>query len=722
MLQVVQSYRTGDVSVLEVPVPRCSGGGILVRNYTSLISLGTERSTIELGKKSLLGKARARPDLVKRVIDKAKRDGLKRTYEEAMGRLDAPTPLGYSCAGEVLESGFAAHEFQPGDRVACIGQGFASHAEYVSIPANLATKIPDGVSFDEASFGMLGIIALHGVRCAKLEFGATVAVAGLGLLGLLTVQILNAYGCRVVCMDHAEDKVAHAAKMGVFAAVSSDEALAEAAAAMTAGFGCDAVIITAATKSDAPVHAAVRLCRQRGRIVVVGVADIHPDRNEMWHKEVEIVVSKAAGPGSLDPVFEIEGIDLPIGEVRWTENRNLAEFLRLIADKRIDVAPLITHRFAIAQAESAYTQVIDGSLKSAIGVALTYPAQSMVERRLPVAGAAALPKSDVPRLAVIGSGLFGKAVLLPALKKVQGASLQVLATSSGASAMHNARRFGFQEAATDAAAVIESGNIDAVIAATPHDQHAAIIKQAIAARKPLLLEKPLCITPEELEDIRQVLATTAMPPPIMIGHNRRYSPHADKLRSWLKDRAGPLVLNMRINAGFVPPEHWVHSEKQGRSRIVGEMTHFLDLIASLTGAGFRKIQVSRVSGDDRTVVNNDNISAVFEMTDGSVATLVYSAQGARQTPREQIDIFVGGVTITSEDSKVSARYTPSRKEVFKTSGAQAGYVQELQHFVDVVRGKEKLSPTLAEALHVMSTAFAMETALAEGAPIDLNRT
>ena len=717
MLQVVQSYKTGEVSVFDVPVPHCGSGGILVRNRRSLISLGTERSTIELGKKSLIGKARARPDLVKRVIEKAKRDGLRRTYEEAMGRLDAPTPLGYSCAGEVIEVGAAAHEFQPGDRVACIGQGFASHAELVSVPVNLATKIPDGVSYEEASFGMLGIIAFHGVRCAKLEFGATVAVIGLGLLGILAVQLLHAYGCRVVCMDPAEDKVALAAKHGVFAAVSSNEALEDAALAVSSGFGVDAVIITAATKSDEPVNVAVRLCRQRGRIVVVGVADIHPNRNELWHKELELIVSRAAGPGSLDPLYELGGIDLPIGDVRWTQNRNLAEFLRLIADERIDVASLISHRFAIAQAGNAYVQLLDGSLSSAIGVELTYPENTEIRRRLPVPSATPAAKPGDLRIAVIGAGLFGKAVLLPALEKVKGVSLQVLTASTGASAMHNAKRFGFKEAATDASDVMDSPDVDAVIAATPHDQHAALVLKAISAKKPLFLEKPLCVTPEELDGISRALSQASVAPVLMIGHNRRYSPHIDKLRGWLADRKAPLVLDMRINAGFVPPEHWVHSEAQGRSRIVGEMTHFLDLICVLTGARFEKVQAMRTSGDDRTVVNNDNLSAVFEMTDGSVATLVYSAQGARQTPREQIDIFTGGTTITSEDFKMSARYTASRKEVFKTSGAQSGYVQELQRFVNVIRGKSNLSPSIDEALHVMRTAFAVEEALAEGKPV-----
>ncbi|HEY4942149.1 MAG TPA: bi-domain-containing oxidoreductase [Rhizomicrobium sp.] len=720
MRQVIQSYRTGAVQLEEVPVPRCGSRGILVRNRVSLISLGTERSTIELGRKSLLGKARARPDLVKRVIEKARRDGLKRTYEEAMGRLDTPTPLGYSCAGEVIEAGAAAPEFSPGDRVACIGQGFASHAEFVSIPANLAAKLPDALSYDEAAFGMLGIIALHGVRSAKLTFGESVAVLGLGLLGLLTVQILRSYGCRVICMDPDPSKVAMALAFGADAATASTDELEGAVSAQTASFGCDAVIIAAATKSDAPIHTAVKLCRMKGRIVVVGVVDIHPDRNELWAKEIELVVSRAAGPGSLDPLYEQDGVDLPIGDVRWTQNRNLEEFLRLAATRRVDLKPLITHRFPIADAAATYSGLIGGSIGGAVGVLLDYPADTPVERLVTIGPAKAKSGSDVVRIGALGAGLFGKAILLPTLAKLSGVSLDVLSTASGASAMHSAKRFGFKQAATTAEAIFENKDIDAVVAATPHDQHAHAVLEALRTGKALFLEKPFCTTPEELDKIRTALAANSSPPVIMVGHNRRYSPHADAIKRWLKTRSAPLVLNLRINAGFVPADHWVHSERQGRSRIVGEMTHFIDLICALTGARIRRVQAARVSGDGRLVISNDNLSAIFEMTDGSVATLVYSAQGARQTPREQIEIFSGGTTITSTDFKSSTLTAASGKQTqFRTSGAQAGYAEELQHFVDSVRGKAMLTPSLADMVRTMQAAFAIEEALALGKAVDL---
>ena len=384
MKQIVQSYKTGEVKLRDVPVPLCGSKCILVRTGTSLISIGTERSVIDLGRKSLAGKAAARPDLVRRVWDKAKKEGLLKTYKEVLGRIDTPTPLGYSCSGMIEECGLAATEFSPGDRVACIGQGFASHAEFVSMPVNLSCRIPEGVSDEEAAFGMLGIIALHGIRCADLSFGSRVVVMGLGLLGLLTVQMLLTYGCEVIALDLVEDKVDLAKQFGVIDVTAKSTELQNLTDARTRAQGVDAVIITATTKKRDPVDQAIQLCRPKGKIVVVGVADIHPDRNELWQKEVELVVSKAGGPGSLDPLYELEGIDLPIGDVRWTQKRNLEEFLRLLQSKKVNVQPLITHRFSIADAEQAYAQLIAGDLKKPIGVLLKYVKDIPIQRSLPL--------------------------------------------------------------------------------------------------------------------------------------------------------------------------------------------------------------------------------------------------------------------------------------------------------------------------------------------------
>ena len=715
MKQVVQSYKSGEVALRDVPVPQCGSKRILVRNRHSLISLGTERSTIELGRKSLLGKAAARPDLVRRAWDKAKKEGLLKTWQEAMGRLDTPTPLGYSSAGIIEQCGIAATEFSPGDRVACVGQGFASHAEFVSIPVNLACRIPEGVSDDEASFGMLGIIALHGIRSAKLTFGSKVVVLGLGLLGLLTIQMLRAYGCEVIALDPAQDKTALANKLGFTHVTNETEDLRRLCDVQTAGYGADAVIITAASKDRSLVDQSIQLCRSKGRIVIVGTTDIHPDRNELWLKEIELVVSRAAGAGSLDPLYEIEGVDLPIGEVRWTQKRNLQEFLRLIADKKIDVLSLITHRFTIEQAENVYAQFVAGTLEKPIGVLLSYPNAAPIIRSL------ALPKAQANaagstslKIGVIGAGLFGKALLLPALKAQANIQLHTLATGSGASVEHSARKFGFLNQTTDTEVVWADPSIHAIIGLTPHSQHAQLVRRAIQTNKALFLEKPLCTTEEELADLRQSAAQTQAIPVILVGHNRRFSPHTLQMQKWLAARQAPLVLQMRVNTGFIPASHWVHSDDEGRSRIVGEVSHFIDLIQCLANAPIVRVAAERISGDNHSTVNNDNFVMSLKLGDGSVGNLLYSASGDKAYSREMTEIFFDGKTIVSKDFRVSELHQNGKTTVFKTSGQEMGYAQELKHFVACVRGEAE-PPKTDEAFATMSVIFAIERALATAA-------
>ena len=714
MKQVVQSYKTGDVTLRDVPVPNCGNKRILVRNRNSLISLGTERSTIELGRKSLLGKAASRPDLVRRAWDKAKKEGLLKTWQEAMGRLDTPTPLGYSGAGIVEQCGIAATEFAPGDRVACVGQGFASHAEFVSIPINLACRIPDAVSEQEAAFGMLGIIALHGVRSANLTFGSKVVVMGLGLLGLLTIQMLRAYGCEVIALDPSLDKVQLAQKFGFHHITADSAELTRMSDVQTSGYGVDAVIITAASKDRGPVDQAIQLCRPKGRIVVVGTADIHPDRNELWLKEIELVVSKAAGPGSLDPIYEIEGVDLPIGDVRWTQKRNLQEFLRLIADKKVDVQSLITHRFNINHAEDAYSQFIAGKLVQPIGVLLEYSDSAKIERRLSLPSTQSQVKQlkNGVQLGVIGAGLFGKALLLPALKAQPNVVLHTLVTGSGASVEHSARKFGFSNQATDATSVWENSEIDGIIGLTPHSQHAKLVSDAIQHNKSLFLEKPLCTTEEELNELQALASKAATLPILFVGHNRRFSPHAVQMRKWLAGRQSPLVMQMRINTGFIPASHWVHSDNEGRSRVVGEMSHFIDLIQSLTGALITRISAERISGDNQSSVNNDNIAISFKLADGSVGTLIYSASGDKAYSREALEIFFDGKTIASKDFRISEFHQNGKTDTFKTRSQEMGYAEELKHFVDCISGQAAPEVSTAEIFETMKVIFAIERALA----------
>lgn len=716
MKAVVQSYSSGSVRIAEVPVPRCPTNGILVRTSASLVSIGTERSMIELGRKSLFGKARARPDLLKRAIEKAKREGYWKTFRESLARLDAPVPLGYSLAGVVVEVGIAAHGFFPGDRVACVGHPFASHAEFVSVPVNMACPIPEKVKDEEAAFCMLGAIAMHGVRSTQLSLGGTVAVVGLGLLGILTVQILHAYGCKVVGMDPNPSKVQLCEKLGISDTVTSTQELREAVLQQTSGAGCDAVIVAAATKSSEPVSAAVGLCRQRGRVVILGVADIHPDRNEMWKNEVDIVVSKAGGLGALDPIYEMDGIDFPIGIGRWTQGRNVEEFLRLIADRKVIVEKLVTHRSHIAEADALYERLVDGKLDNVVGVMLTYPGTAPISRRV-VFRETPYTSFRKPRLAVMGAGLFGRSVFLPALAREKEVDLNVLVTGSGVNSEHSARKFGFRECSTETDGIFDRGDVDAVIALLPHSEHSKTVLAAVRNGKHLLLEKPLCVTSEELDSIQAVLTCSVTPPVIMVGHNRHYSQHTAKIKEWLAHRSAPLVMTIRINAGFVPPDHWVHSEKEGRSRIVGEGTHFIDLVMAIVGSEINSVYALRVGGDDKTVVNNDNFGALMRFVDGSIANLIYTAQGPRTVSREMIEIFSDGNTIISTDFRLTELYTSKGRSRFSTSKQNYGYEEEISRFVSVIQGRNTLEPTLGNMVHTMRVAFAIERSLAEGVQV-----
>lgn len=734
MKQVIQSYRTGVVELAEVPIPKCSSNSILVKNTASLISIGTERSVIELGKKTLLGKARTRPDLLKRFIEKAKKEGFVKTFKTALQTLDNPTPLGYSSAGIVVEVGDNVHKFSPKDRVACIGAGYASHAEFITVPENLCCKISDNMTFEEASFGMLGIIALHGIRCARLTFGETVAVIGLGLLGLLTVQILKAYGSKVIGTDIDPKKTDIAKTLGADYVFTSDEDFRNGVERATDGYGVDAVIITAATKSDAPVNTAVEVSKYGGRIVIVGVTDIHPQRNEMWHKEVEIIVSKAGGPGTFDPFYENKGIDYPFGYARWTENRNLEEFLRLVADGKVNVRGLISHKFKVEQAETVYKDMLDNTGGTYIGVVLEYPEQRnglrvesgrMVKLQKPIPYNL-FPASSKVSLGVIGAGLFGKALLLPTLKGIKGIRFHTISTSSSANAYHTGKKYGFEICTTDYKEIFNNPDINAVIILTPHSLHAKMVVEALKAGKHVFVEKPLCINEEELKEIIGVYSafdqspiTQRQLPFLMVGYNRRFSPHIMQTIEYLKNRQDPMVINYRVNAGFIPPDHWVHSEEEGGSRVIGEICHFVDVMQCLTGGNSIRAYAERISANNRTSLNSDNLVITLKFEEGSVGSIIYSASGDRSYSRELIEIFSEGDTIIIKDYKETEFYSSGKKKTYKTFSQDMGYEGELQYFIDTVTGKSNLKLTPEKIFNSTLTVLKIDESLEKAKPMEI---
>lgn len=718
MKQIIQNYRSGRLELIDAPVPVCTSNTVLVKNMCSLVSIGTERSIIELGKKSLLGKAKARPDLVRRFKEKALKEGLLNTFKQALERLDNPTALGYSSAGIVVEVGNEIHNFSPGDTVACIGAGYALHAEYVRIPNNLLVKIPFGLSFEEASFGMLGIIALHGIRNAKITFGESVAVIGLGLLGLLTIQILKSYGCKVIGFDLDQSKINLARKLVLDSEFFFEENdFKEAVETMTNGYGIDAVIVTTATKSDKPIHLAVDIGRPKSRIVVVGVTDIHPDRNEMWQKEIEILVSKAGGPGTLDPLYEIKNIDYPFGEVRWTERRNLEEFLRLVSKKSIEVKSLISHRTQIFNSEQLYQNMLSGVDGPYVGVVLEYPQKSDSPNRSVTMLTSHSQTEDRISLGIIGAGLFGKSILLPQIKKVSQFQLHTLATSSSANAFHTAKKYHFLQATTDYKDILKNKDINAVAILTPHSQHAKMVIEALEAGKHVFVEKPLCVNEAELLQIKNVY--THSHSHLLVGYNRRFSPHLDFTMKFFQRRRDPMVIHYRVNAGFVGTDHWTHSIEEGGSRVIGEMCHFVDLFQYLTKSPPISLYAERVSGNNKTALNSDNISVIFKFLDGSIANLIYSDSGDRSLGREQLEIFCEGKSVLLSDYKRTIVFQNGKKNQYKTWGQESGYFQEFSYFRELL--EKNITPRITPEEIFTSTAvvFAINKALQGGMPIHL---
>ncbi|MEJ2224986.1 MAG: bi-domain-containing oxidoreductase [Syntrophobacterales bacterium] len=572
-----------------------------MENRASLISVGTEKLMIEMGKKSLLGKAKARPDLVRQAWAKAQKEGFVSVLQEAMHRLDEPVPLGYSAAGVVREVGAGVSNLKPGDRVAVMGAGFASHAEVIWVPDNLCVPIPEGVDFEAAAFGMLGCIALHGVREAGLSLGEKAVVIGLGLLGLLTVQFLAAQGCRVIGVDLDKTKCDLAQELGAdLTLVSGQDNVEEAVANFTGGIGADAVLIVSASKDNQPLLQAEAVARERAKLVLVGVADLKLTRKAFWTKELLFSVSKAAGPGSLDPLYEAKGFDYPLSYIRWTERRNLEACLTLLAQGKLRVDRLVTHRFPIHDALQAYDLILKNK-EPYIGVLLTYPAQegtpaSVQEARtvwLKPAPLATKPEA-VQTIGLIGGGKFTKNILMPVLQKVQNVELAGVATTSGVTSQHLAQKYGFAYATTDYREILQDDKVNKVIITTPHHLHGRHVVEALQAGKHVLVEKPLCLTEEELAEIQAAYDGSRL---LMVGFNRRFAPLALEIKKILAGRTTPLVITYRVNAGYIPDDSWVHDPEVGGGRLLGEVCHFIDFLQFMTEAEPTTVSCLSIRGD-----------------------------------------------------------------------------------------------------------------------------
>jgi predicted dehydrogenase/threonine dehydrogenase-like Zn-dependent dehydrogenase len=634
MKQVLQNLRDGSTEVADVPCPRAGAGHLLIRTSRSLVSTGTERMLVGFGKAGLIDKARQQPDKVRMVLDKVRTDGLAPTLAAVRNKLEQPLAMGYCNVGQVVEVGAGVVGYAVGDRVASNGK----HAEVVAVPVNLCAKVPTAVNDEAAAFTVLGAIALQGLRLAQPTLGEAVVVTGLGLIGLVAVQLLKAQGCRVLGLDFDADKLGLAKAFGAEVVdLKSGADPVAAAYAFSRGRGVDAVLITASTKSSEPVHQAAQMCRKRGRIVLVGVTGLELSRADFFEKELTFQVSCSYGPGRYDPNYEDKGQDYPVGFVRWTEQRNFEAVLDMLAEGRLDVAPLVSHRFDIADAERAYAVV--GGGEPSLGIVLRYPAEADTASRdartvaLPVAAGAALP--GMPGVSVIGAGNYAGAVLIPAFKAA-GARLARIASAGGASSVHLGRKFGFAEATTDTSALLADSGAHAVIVSTRHDSHADYVMRALAAGKHVFVEKPLALTLDELARI-EAAARAAPTQVLMVGFNRRFAPQVVRIKQLLAGMVGQKALVMTVNAGSIPASHWTQDPAVGGGRLVGEGCHFIDLLRHLVGASIESFHATRMGA-----ATPDTATVTLRFADGSLGTLHYLANGSKAFPKERLEVFGGG--------------------------------------------------------------------------------
>lgn len=635
MKQLLQSLKDGTTTVAEIPAPRCGAGQVLVQTSVSVVSAGTERMLVEFGNGNLVQKARSQPDKVKQVLEKARTDGLAATLDAVRSKLDQPLALGYCNVGRVIES--RAGGFTIGDRVVSNGR----HAEIVAVPRHLCAPIPDNVSDEAASFTVLAAIGLQGIRLAQPTLGECVVVIGLGLIGLMTVQMLRAQGCRVLGIDLDEKRLELARTLGVETVnPAAGEDLMVRAAAFSRGAGVDAVIITASTRSNEPLSQAARMCRKRGRIVLVGVIGLELNRAEFYEKELTFQVSCSYGPGRYDPAYEESGQDYPIGFVRWTEQRNFEAVLDLMAAGALDVTPLITHRFAID--DGAQAMALLTSPEPSMGILLTYSqpvAEATPARRISM-GMATAPRAGKGVVGFLGAGNYAGRVLIPAFKSA-GASLHTVVSGGGVSAVHFGKKFGFAEAATEAAAVIANSEIDTVVIATRHDAHAGQVLAALRAGKHVFCEKPLCLTLDELAEIEAEVEKRPEQH-LMVGFNRRFAPQVVKMKALLAPINAPKNIIITVNVGDIPPDHWTQDPAVGGGRIIGEACHFIDLARHLTGHPITAQHVVALGRHPSMAVFDDKVSLTLQFSDGSVATILYLANGDKNFPKERIEVFCVG--------------------------------------------------------------------------------
>lgn len=679
MKQLLQNVKTGKSTVEDVPIPTPREGQALIKVSASLVSAGTERMVVEFAEKSLVGKARSRPDLVKQVIDKARREGWVSTAQAAFNRLDQPMALGYSSAGTVIALGNGMEGFKVGQRVACAGGGYAVHAEYNVVPRNLLTPLPETVDFESAAFTTLGAIALHGFRLAEPQLGENVAVVGMGLLGLLAAQIATAAGCNVLGIDVDPARITLAASLGL-RAVPREEAV-DASAAFTANRGFDSILICADTSSNDPVELAGVIARDRARVVATGAVGLTFPRKVYYEKEISFINSRSYGPGRYDLNYEEQGEDYPLGYVRWTEGRNFEAVVDLMANGQLQVKPLITHRFDISEATRAYEVITGKKDEPFLGVVLTYPKEERKEERRVVFPLSSFKSTGAVKLGVLGAGLFANSVLLPSIKKAGDIELIGIASSGGLHAQHAGKKYGFQYATSNDNEIIDDPNINTIAILTRHNTHAELVVKALKTGKHVFVEKPLAINSDQLSAISQQLRTDNCPL-IAVGFNRRFAPLAQQLKSQVSNLQEPKHIHYRINAGAIPLNHWTQDPEIGGGRIIGEGCHFVDFITFLVGE--TPVSVTAHALPDGGKYREDNVSMTFTFPDGSIGIVDYLANGDKSFPKERVEVFCGGQVAVLDDF-VSLQTVKDGKKKETKSAQNKGWVDEWKVFAKAIR-------------------------------------
>ena len=683
MKQLLQHLGNGKTTVADVPRPAVAPGTLLIRTSASLISAGTERMLVDFGRASLIDKVRQQPDKVAQVLDKMRTDGVAATLDAVRSKLDQPIALGYCNVGRVAEVGAGVNGFAVGDRVASNGK----HAEVVVVPRNLCARVPDSVDDDRAAFTVLGAIALQGVRLAQPTLGESVAVIGLGLVGLLTVQILRANGCRVLGIDLDASRLELARGFGAETVdLGKGADPLAAAAAFSRGLGIDAVLITASTSSSEPVAQAAKMCRKRGRIVLVGVTGLELSRADFYEKELSFQVSCSYGPGRYDAEYEEGGHDYPVGFVRWTEQRNFEAVLDLMAAGRIDVAPLVTHRYALERAGEAYDLLASGA--PSLGIVLQYPPQPADVESAPEPRTVALRPVAAPSgkasVAFLGAGNYAGRVLIPAFRDA-GAELRTVVSAGGASAVHFGKKFGFANASSDAEAALADPEVDTAVIATRRDAHARLVLAALRAGKHVFCEKPLCLTLDELAGIEAEAARHA-DRLLMVGFNRRFAPQVVRMRELLGTLGEPKSFIVTVNAGAIPPSHWTQDPAVGGGRIVGEACHFVDLLRHLAGAPIVRSHAVALGRHPALAVRDDKAAITLEFGDGSVGTIHYLENGDKGFPKERVEVFCGGRVLQLDNFR---RLTGWGWKGFRSMALwrqDKGQAACAKAFVDAVRG------------------------------------